>query len=91
MALAIFATSLCRRPAFRIETQRRPVAPWTHPKEAPDAGYRVLRAWPRADGPHGGLCRRAEEIAMFEAILGLVVALALGVYLIITLIAPEKF
>jgi len=28
---------------------------------------------------------------MFEAILGLIVALALGVYLIITLISPEKF
>jgi len=28
---------------------------------------------------------------MVEAILGLIVALALGVYLVITLIAPEKF
>jgi K+-transporting ATPase KdpF subunit len=28
---------------------------------------------------------------MFETVLGLIVALALGVYLIITLIAPEKF
>lgn len=28
---------------------------------------------------------------MFEAVLGLTVAVALGVYLIITLIAPEKF
>jgi len=28
---------------------------------------------------------------MFEAILGLIVALALGAYLIFTLIAPEKF
>ncbi|WP_091303456.1 potassium-transporting ATPase subunit F [Gemmobacter aquatilis] len=28
---------------------------------------------------------------MVEALLGLVVALALGVYLVITLIAPEKF
>jgi len=55
------------------------------------AGYLVLRAWPGAGGPDGGLCRFAAEIAMFEAILGLVVALALGVYLIITLIAPEKF
>lgn len=29
--------------------------------------------------------------AMVEAILGLIVALALGVYLVITLIAPENF
>jgi len=28
---------------------------------------------------------------MFEAVLGLIVAIALGIYLIITLIAPEKF
>ena len=28
---------------------------------------------------------------MFEAILGLIVAIALGIYLIITLISPEKF
>jgi len=28
---------------------------------------------------------------MFEAILGLIVALALGVYLIVALISPEKF
>jgi K+-transporting ATPase KdpF subunit len=34
---------------------------------------------------------RLEEEIMFEAVLGLIVALALGVYLIITLIAPEKF
>jgi K+-transporting ATPase KdpF subunit len=36
-------------------------------------------------------CARLEEAPMFEAVLGLIVALALGVYLIITLIAPEKF
>lgn len=34
---------------------------------------------------------RGREAQMFEAILGLIVALALGVYLIVTLIAPEKF
>jgi K+-transporting ATPase KdpF subunit len=34
---------------------------------------------------------KLEGVAMFEAILGLIVALALGVYLIITLISPEKF
>ncbi|WP_431307787.1 K(+)-transporting ATPase subunit F [Cypionkella aquatica] len=28
---------------------------------------------------------------MFEPILGLIVAIALGIYLIFTLIAPEKF
>jgi len=28
---------------------------------------------------------------MFEAVLGLIVAIALGIYLIVTLIAPEKF
>jgi len=28
---------------------------------------------------------------MFEAILGLIVAVGLGLYLIITLIGPEKF
>jgi K+-transporting ATPase KdpF subunit len=36
-------------------------------------------------------CWRRHEAAMLEVILGLVVALGLGVYLIITLIAPEKF
>ncbi|MBL8560692.1 MAG: potassium-transporting ATPase subunit F [Gemmobacter sp.] len=34
---------------------------------------------------------RGREVSMFEAILGLIVALALGVYLIVTLVAPEKF
>lgn len=34
MNLAILATSLRGPPAFRIETQRRPMAPWTDPKEA---------------------------------------------------------
>jgi len=28
---------------------------------------------------------------MFEASLGLIVAVALGIYLVVTLIAPEKF
>jgi K+-transporting ATPase KdpF subunit len=32
-----------------------------------------------------------EEAPMFEPILGLVVALALGLYLVFTLIHPEKF
>jgi K+-transporting ATPase KdpF subunit len=36
-------------------------------------------------------CFCAGDRAMFEAIVGLIVALALGVYLIITLIAPHKF
>ena len=33
----------------------------------------------------------SEEARMTEAILGLVVALALGVYLVVTLISPERF
>jgi K+-transporting ATPase KdpF subunit len=31
------------------------------------------------------------EAVMFEAFLGLAVALALGVYLVVTLIRPERF
>lgn len=51
---------------------------------------RGLRSGPdRADGR---LCHAAEEgMSMFEAVLGLIVAVALGIYLIITLVAPEKF
>jgi hypothetical protein len=33
----------------------------------------------------------SEEAIMTEALIGLGVALALGVYLVITLIAPERF
>jgi K+-transporting ATPase KdpF subunit len=33
----------------------------------------------------------SEEASMIEALIGLAVALALGVYLVITLISPERF
>jgi K+-transporting ATPase KdpF subunit len=33
----------------------------------------------------------SKEVSMFEPILGLVVALLLGFYLLFTLIHPEKF
>jgi K+-transporting ATPase KdpF subunit len=32
-----------------------------------------------------------EEVGMFEPLLGLAVALALGIYLVLTLIRPERF
>jgi K+-transporting ATPase KdpF subunit len=35
--------------------------------------------------------RAFEEVAMSEAVVALVVALALGVYLVVTLIVPERF
>jgi K+-transporting ATPase KdpF subunit len=37
------------------------------------------------------LWRELEEAGMFEAILGLIVALCLCVYLVITLLMPERF
>ena len=44
------------------------------------------------DRADADLCRRFEAgLIMFEAVLGLIVAIALGIYLIVTLIAPEKF
>ena len=33
----------------------------------------------------------SEEVAMIEPLIGLAVALALGVYLVVTLIRPERF
>jgi K+-transporting ATPase KdpF subunit len=33
----------------------------------------------------------SEEMAMFEPLIGLAVAIVLGVYLIVTLIRPERF
>ncbi|MGE0279005.1 MAG: K(+)-transporting ATPase subunit F [Rhizobiaceae bacterium] len=33
----------------------------------------------------------SEDIAMLEPLIGLAVALALGVYLVVTLIRPERF
>jgi len=35
--------------------------------------------------------RKSEEAGMIETILGLVVALALGAYLVVTLVNPERF
>jgi K+-transporting ATPase KdpF subunit len=32
-----------------------------------------------------------EEASMFDALIGLAVALGLGVYLVITLLKPERF
>ena len=46
----------------------------------------------RADG-HLRLCAAARltEADMFEPLLGLAVAIALGIYLLVTLLKPERF
>ncbi|WP_146227951.1 potassium-transporting ATPase subunit F [Rhodobacter viridis] len=63
---------------------------WT--KETLDVRFPFRRSWPRADRAHGALRPRAGAgLIMLEAIVGLTVALAVGAYLILTLIAPEKF
>lgn len=55
----------------------------------------LRRAQPRFFRGAGRLCARSQpslrEDAMFEPILGLVATLGLGVYLVVTLLFPEKF
>lgn len=61
-------------------------------QEKSHGGFDFRRSWFGTDRADGRLCHCAETgLSMFEAILGLVIAVALGIYLIITLIAPEKF
>ena len=87
-------TSLHIRPTSRMEPSW-PMAASSRPpiKENGCGGSVVLRAGCGVDRADGSLCHCPEAgvTAMFEAVLGLIVAIALGIYLIITLIAPEKF
>lgn len=74
----------CLRPDAAISLNRK--------RENTHDGLDLRRIRTVADRIDGGLCHSAEKgMRMFEAVLGLTVAVALGVYLIITLIAPEKF
>ncbi|TKD21686.1 potassium-transporting ATPase subunit F [Rhodobacter capsulatus] len=67
-------------------------APFRCTRETLDVRYPFCRPWPRADRAVRALCRAAGAgLIMLEAGLGLVVALLVGAYLILTLIAPEKF
>ncbi|MGN6159215.1 MAG: K(+)-transporting ATPase subunit F [Devosia sp.] len=51
----------------------------------------LSRAWRGCPRCPWALCPDAREALMFEPILGLVVALGLAVYLVATLMAPERF
>jgi K+-transporting ATPase KdpF subunit len=69
--------------------QHRETEPWRH------AGRCLFGHWNIVLPADGSLCRRlrptAGRIEMIEPLIGLVVAALLGVYLLYTLIYPEKF
>ncbi|QNR61749.1 potassium-transporting ATPase subunit F [Rhodobacter capsulatus] len=72
--------------------RRDPGASFRCTKETLDVRYPFCRPRPRADRAVRALRRAAgADLIMAEAIIGLAVALAVGAYLILTLIAPEKF
>ncbi|MBV1708089.1 MAG: K(+)-transporting ATPase subunit F [Hyphomicrobiales bacterium] len=63
--------------------------------EQTDAGSDFPRGGARPDRPDGSLRQgadpRLKEPAMFEPVLGLIVAILLGIYLVFALLNPERF
>ena len=77
------------RPLMRIRSKFRLLA-----QRSEHARSSIFYPGPWLDGADGRLRHRSPEgvrLAMFEPLLGFAIALAIGVYLIVTLVKPEWF
>jgi K+-transporting ATPase KdpF subunit len=94
-AAAAFMPRLRARAALRMETLRpfrqnrrlaRRAAPWLTPSISPSDSH-SSPSWGSTPTPATG----CEEAHMIEPLIGLVVSALLAVYLVYTLIRPERF
>jgi len=87
--------SLCRRSRIRIETLHGGAIDGAVQRGGFHVGCRVHSARIRGHRPDGGLRHGSPSAlrrrAMIEPIFGLIVAVGLGLYLLYTLLRPEKF
>jgi len=91
----VFMESLCRPPRFHMETLRRAAIDGAVRLGGFHAGCRVCSARVRGHFADGRVRRGStwalRRPTMIEPIFGLIVAVGLGLYLLYTLLRPEKF
>ena len=91
----IFTESLCRLPQFHMETLHSAALDGPVQRGGSHAGCRIYSARFRGHWADGGLRHGPQaplrRRAMIEPIFGLIVAVGLGLYLLYTLLRPEKF